>query len=96
MSYCRFQNTLGDLYDCKEALEELDQDPDIARLSEDELRAAKALLQTCADIINLIALRAGLDEADLEFEIESVMDDLNAPDREDRASALLADLKVQS
>jgi hypothetical protein len=51
MSYCRFQNTAGDLADCLEALREGvyaegDQEP----LSDDELRAAKRLLQLCQDI----------------------------------------------
>jgi hypothetical protein len=41
MSYCRFQNTLSDLRDCEEALDETNNLED---LGEDEERAAKAVL----------------------------------------------------
>ena len=44
MSYCRFQNTLGDLRDCKEAMDDGDE------LSADEAKAKKALIELCADI----------------------------------------------
>lgn len=58
MSYCRFQNTLNDLRDCKSALEELDEENDyehteetLASLSEDEQFAARRLISLCYDII---------------------------------------------
>lgn len=44
MSYCRFNNTLNDLEDCKEALE----NEDIS--SVDEKEKAKALIQLCREI----------------------------------------------
>ncbi len=44
MSYCRFQNTLGDLRDCYEALPYPDD------LSEDEKYAMKQLIKLCATI----------------------------------------------
>jgi hypothetical protein len=40
MSYCRFQNTLMDLRDCQEAMDDRD-------LSEDEAWARKALIEVC-------------------------------------------------
>lgn len=45
MSYCRFQNTVSDLEDCQDALDEgvLD-DKD---LSPEEKRAAKRLIEVC-------------------------------------------------
>jgi hypothetical protein len=52
MSYCRFQNTLGDLRDCESALDELlDTGGEHRVLSADELSAAKSLLSLCAKIV---------------------------------------------
>jgi len=42
MSYCRFQNTLNDLRDCQEHLDD--------ELSEDEQEAKEKLLDICKDI----------------------------------------------
>lgn len=47
MSYCRFQNTAGDLADCVAALEEGD------RLSDDELRAAVRLVRMCRQVAEM-------------------------------------------
>lgn len=44
MSYCRFENTLGDLEDCKEALENGEE------LSSREAKKAKALIDLCREI----------------------------------------------
>jgi hypothetical protein len=44
MSYCRFENTLADLKDCAENLEE--------ELSEREHKARKKLIETCKDIVD--------------------------------------------
>lgn len=46
MSYCRFQNTLPDLRDCHEALNE----EQFFNLSEDEQAAAKQLIKRCVEI----------------------------------------------
>ena len=43
MGYCRFQNTLADLRDCMEAMD----DPDI---SADESRARQRLIALCTEI----------------------------------------------
>jgi len=43
MSYCRFQNTLNDLRDCQEHIEDKD-------LSKDELQAKHTLIDLCIDI----------------------------------------------
>ena len=45
MSYCRFRNTLADLRDCREAL---DNRP---ALSEEEGQAARELIQLCMLIV---------------------------------------------
>lgn len=55
MSYCRFQNTLQDLRDCKGALDEGDgEDHDPAdldgTLSEEETSAKKRLISVCIEI----------------------------------------------
>jgi hypothetical protein len=47
MSYCRFENTASDLYDCLEALNE-GASPD--NLSEDEARACRRLIRMCREI----------------------------------------------
>lgn len=50
MSYCRFQNTLTDLRDCQNALDEGALDD--SNLSEEEERAARALLRTCREMVD--------------------------------------------
>lgn len=50
MSYCRFHNTLIDLEDCKNALEDfLDNDENVIS-SEEERRKARQLIEVCHDI----------------------------------------------
>jgi len=48
-SYCRFHNTLQDLKDCADALDEVDGN--LAELSKDEARAADALIKLCRRIV---------------------------------------------
>ena len=48
MSYCRFQNTVPDLADCMDALEEIDYD--LTKLSAEEERAARRLIEICTVI----------------------------------------------
>jgi len=48
MSYCRFQNTLKDLRDCADALEEIGDN--LAELSKEEARAATELIAICQEI----------------------------------------------
>jgi hypothetical protein len=48
MSYCRFQNTLADLKDCKNALDEQEFD----ELNSDEQHAAIDLIRLCMRIAN--------------------------------------------
>lgn len=57
MHYCRFQNTLADLRDCYDALNENNEIYE--GLSEEETRAAKRLLILCDRIAE-----------DFEYEIE--------------------------
>lgn len=47
MSYCRFENTLADLYDCQEQM----QNGDKTELSSNELEARENLLSLCIDIV---------------------------------------------
>ncbi len=46
MSYCRFHNTLGDLRDCEEAMQEMDATP----LSANEHKAMVQLVKLCQRI----------------------------------------------
>lgn len=48
MSYCRFQNTLEDLRDCRDALNEMGDFE--KELSEEEAKAAKRLLKMCRSL----------------------------------------------
>ena len=48
MSYCMFRNTLGDLRQCAERLDEIGDNFD--ELSEDEQRAARCMISICRDI----------------------------------------------
>lgn len=50
MSYCRFNNTLSDLFDCENALEDfLDNDENVISSGE-ERRKAKKLIEVCHEI----------------------------------------------
>lgn len=64
MSYCRFQNTLGDLRDCKHTLDELNETRNMgeeaikeerldsfAQLSSDEAAAAANLIELAREIV---------------------------------------------
>ncbi len=46
MSYCRFTNTLQDLQDCHESMD----DPDSDELSKAEKQSRKRLIKLCRDI----------------------------------------------
>ena len=56
MAYCRFQNTLNDLRDCLDAMEDGDD------LSEEEVRARKGLVKVCQDIVEQADFMGLLDE----------------------------------
>ena len=58
MSYCRFQNTQGDLHDCYEAMCGEDD------LSPEEETARKRLIKTCQDIVEQADFMGLLDEED--------------------------------
>ena len=60
MGYCRFRNTLLDLQDCYESMQD-----DLE--STEEHQARKDLVTLCKDIVNEIG---HLDEEDDEFEDE--------------------------
>lgn len=64
MSYCRFENTSRDLDDCKDALEAMMYEGDAA-LSESELRYAKDLVKTCAEILMMVAEAASIDSDEI-------------------------------
>lgn len=56
MSYCRFENTLGDLQDCYDALREG------AELSEEEERAKEWLIQLCSEIHQDFSRRVSVEQ----------------------------------
>jgi hypothetical protein len=62
MSYCRFQNTALDLHECENVLEEM-FDGSTGPLSEDELRAARKLVNSCIDIARIFADKSGEGDA---------------------------------
>jgi hypothetical protein len=81
MSYCRFQNTVQDLRDCRDALEVLlnSGDDEDAALSEREREAAISLVEECAHIMTMVADSAGLslDTDDVERNVKQVIDGAN-------------------
>jgi hypothetical protein len=83
MSYCRFQNTAGDLADCQRALERLlrceeEEDGDGRALSRRELDGAKQVVQLCQTILELVAEEADEQIEDVtEIDIEMVLDEAN-------------------
>ena len=53
MSYCRFQNTLSDLQDCENVLDDFNSLDDLKEeLSYDEFRAAKKMIAIAKNIAN--------------------------------------------
>ena len=50
MSYCRFHNTLNDLYDCQNALEDFIENKENVISSEEERHKAKRLIEACQEI----------------------------------------------
>ena len=68
MSYCRFYNTLIDLEDCKNALEDfLDNDENVIS-SEEERRKAKKLIEVCHEIAD------SWDPKDIDRKVEELSD----------------------
>lgn len=63
MSYCKFHNTLIDLKDCRNTIEEMvtgDEDETFS-LSHEEARAAESLAEQCFDILALLCEHSGVD-----------------------------------
>ena len=50
MSYCRFHNTLNDLYDCENALEDFLDNGENVISSDEERRKAEKLIEVCHEI----------------------------------------------
>ena len=50
MSYCRFQNTLGDLQDCYDNMDELGPIEDAGETERREIRCRKRLVALCKRI----------------------------------------------
>lgn len=67
MSYCRFQNTVLDLADCMDALEEIDYD--LTKLSADEEKAARRLIEICQEIAGFRANRLKSDTTPAELRL---------------------------
>ena len=52
MSYCRFENTLGELSECVRAMEEAESLGDLTeQMSDYELRAFNAMWRVCRDFL---------------------------------------------
>lgn len=64
MSYCRFHNTLADLYDCKNALEDFINNDENVISSDDERRKAKRLIEVCKEIAD------NFEESDIDRQAE--------------------------
>lgn len=83
LSYCRFQNTLKDLQDCRNNIDET--------LSPEESRARRQLIETCWDILdenNLLTDEGQLEEGMIDdLPVESDEDDEEDEDEADEESA---------
>ena len=62
MSYCRFENTVNDMRDCINAIEDRETD----ELSSYEVRALEEFLDLARDITNL------------EYDIEQILEDYDS------------------
>lgn len=77
MSYCRFRNTLVDYRDCVNALEHYMTDGEDDVTSDEELRAAKSLLELSFNIldeIGVITTDGELDYEELDIFFERLKD----------------------
>lgn len=70
MSYCRFENTLGDLEDCMNALE--DGVLDNPELSESERESALQLIELCGDIYGNFSKEAEEDEWEEDDDVDNI------------------------
>lgn len=64
MSYCRFHNTLTDLYDCQNALEDFINNDENVISSSEERRKAKMLIKVCREIAD------NFEESDIDRQAE--------------------------
>ena len=64
MSYCRFTNTLTDLYDCQNALEDFINNDENVISSDEERRKAKKLIEVCREIAD------SFEESDIDRQAE--------------------------
>ena len=61
MSYCRFENTLAALRDCKDQVEELYTGEAAYATGDDECRKAAQLVRACADLLEIVAEHTSID-----------------------------------
>lgn len=64
MSYCRFHNTLIDLYDCQNALEDFINNDENTISSAEERYKAKRLIEVCKEIAD------NFEESDIDRQAE--------------------------
>jgi len=64
MSYCRFHNTLTDLYDCQSALEDFINNDENVISSNEERYKAKKLIEVCREIAD------AFEESDIDRQSE--------------------------
>ena len=64
MSYCRFHNTLADLWDCQNALEDYIDNDEYVISSDEERRCAKRLIEVCREIAD------HFEESDIDRQTE--------------------------
>lgn len=69
MSYCRFENTVGDLGECQMALENM-LNCDESQLSKTERSKARELIRTCYEILMLVEEHSGLDTEEFMDQME--------------------------
>lgn len=75
MSYCRFENTLNDLRDCRDHLDD--------ELSPDEHKARTALLELCAEMLEEIGVEVGDDVKEQAIGLAAESDDEDEDEEED-------------
>lgn len=71
MSYCRFRNTLQDLQDCSNALQEIIDNNGVdeygEKLSFDERRAAGNMYDLCREFINIYEEFVEIEERNKQY-----------------------------
>ena len=74
MSYCQFENTSKDLEQCRETISEMVYG-ETEKLSKSELKFAKHLVESCYEILEILA-DSEFGECDFSIKLDELQEEL--------------------